>query len=286
MSGKGQSKLESLLGEAVRSTRTISESAWARVERVRTESGQDLILKSPLPGHPATCRVEGEMLGYLARNSELPVPTLVAYDDAHLVMDFVEGHGSINLAAEEDAARHLAALHAITALNFGFERDTIIGPLTQPNPRANNWRDFFAEHRLLHMAHMANQAGRLPSETLRRVEMFAGKLSGWVGAENPISLVHGDLWQGNLIIDDGRIAAFIDPAIYFGHAEMDLAFSTLFNTFGQSFFDAYGDIRPIEPDFFDCRLHIWNLWPLLVHVKLFGGGYLASVQATLTKFGC
>jgi len=99
------------------------------------------------------------------------------------------------------------------------------------------------------------------------------------------SLIHGDAWTGNILALNDQIIGFLDPAIYFADAEIELAFTTLFGTFGDSFFGRYEEIRPIEPGFLEARLDIYNLYPLLVHVRLFGGSYVSSVERVLKRFG-
>jgi fructosamine-3-kinase len=94
------------------------------------------------------------------------------------------------------------------------------------------------------------------------------------------------MWGGNVLVNDGCIAGFIDPAIYYADPEIELAFSTLFSTFGEPFFRRYSEIRPIRPDFFEVRRDLYNLWPLLVHVRLFGGGYVRQVERILKSLGC
>ena len=98
------------------------------------------------------------------------------------------------------------------------------------------------------------------------------------------SLLHGDVWTTNVLAEENRITGFIDPAVYFGHPEIELAFISLFSTFGPAFFNRYNELRPISPDFFETRKDIYNLYPLLVHVRLFGGGYVADVESILAQF--
>ena len=131
----------------------------------------------------------------------------------------------------------------------------------------------------------ARRAGRLPEELFKRLEAFAGKIENWIAEPKHPSLIHGDLWGGNVLSGQGRIAGFVDPAIYYADPEIELAFSTMFTTFGQPFFKRYGEIRPIAPGFFEERRDIYNLYPLLVHVRLFGSGYVSGVEHTLARFG-
>ncbi len=136
------------------------------------------------------------------------------------------------------------------------------------------------------MGGQALAAGRLPKRLMGRLEALAGRLERWLEEPEHPSLIHGDVWTGNVLCRRGRVAGFVDPAIYYAHAEIELAFSTLFGTFSGTFFARYGEIRPLRPGFFEERLDLYNLYPLLVHVRLFGGSYAASVERTLKRFGC
>ena len=117
------------------------------------------------------------------------------------------------------------------------------------------------------------------------MERFAGGLEALVGEPNPPALVHGDVWSGNVLAKGDRITAFLDPALYFADPEIELAFISLFNSFGEVFLRRYAEIRGIDRAFFDTRRDLYNLYPLLVHVYFFGGGYLDSVRSTLGRFG-
>ena len=128
-------------------------------------------------------------------------------------------------------------------------------------------------------------ANRLPAPVMARLEKFSRHLDTWLAEPDQPSLIHGDLWGGNVLAADGHISGFIDPAIYYANAEIELAFTTLFGTFSEPFFERYQEHRPLKPGFFEQRRDIYNLYPLLVHVRLFGGSYIGSVERTLTKFG-
>ncbi|MEM7397478.1 MAG: fructosamine kinase family protein [Pseudomonadota bacterium] len=230
--------------------------------------------------------LEGAMLTDLARLSDLPVPRVYEADANLLAMDFIDNdRGSITPSVEQHAATLIAQLHATPRPHFGYERDTLIGPLHQPNPIATLWVPFFRDHRLLFMAKAARQEGALPETLYRRLVRLAEQLDDLLAEPAHPSLLHGDLWTGNVLVKDGRVAGFIDPAIYFGHPEIELAFTTMFGTFDRTFFEAYEDILPLEPGFHDLRRDIYNLYPTLVHVRLFGGSYLAGIERTLSKLG-
>ncbi len=232
-----------------------------------------------------TLPTEAFMLRYLAERTALPVPAVVAVDGSVLLMEYVEGDSRFDGAAEEDAAEQLAALHALTAPTFGFERDTLIGGLRQPNRPTAGWLDFFAEQRLIYMAGEAARAGRLPAATRARVERLAGHLDRWLVEPAAPSLIHGDVWTTNVLARGGRITAFLDPAITFADAEIELAFIGLFGTFGRAFYQRYHALRPIAAGFFEERRDLYNLYPLLVHVRLFGGSYVGQVERVLAGYG-
>jgi len=230
--------------------------------------------------------IEGYMLAYLAAHSRLPVPDVLHAAPDLLVMSLIDTSGGLNTAAQEHAAELLADLHGVTAENHGLERATLIGGLHQPNPWTASWRDFFRDRRILYMAGLARDAGRLPGRVYDRVETLAARLDRWIDEPAAPSLLHGDMWTGNVLCAQGRIAGFVDPAVYYGDAEIELAFSTLFGTFGDPFFRRYHELRPLAPGFFEQRRDLYNLYPLLVHVRLFGGSYFGSVERTLSRFGC
>jgi fructosamine-3-kinase len=137
----------------------------------------------------------------------------------------------------------------------------------------------------MHMARAAHDEGALGATLLSRIEKLAGKLDSILLEPARPSLIHGDMWGGNVLCRASRIAGFLDPAIYYADPEIELAFSTLFSTFGDAFFSRYRELREIRPGFVEERCAIYNLYPLLVHVRLFGGGYVGQVERTLSRFG-
>jgi fructosamine-3-kinase len=254
------------------------------VYRAELEDGTPLVAKVDRGGESHLDR-EAYMLRYLREKTDLPVPEVFHGSETLLLMEFVEGTNRFSREAEHHAAEMLAALHGITADAYGHERDTLIGSLDQPNPWTGSWADFFRENRLLYAARAAHGAGRLPDEDLSRVERLAVRLTEFIEEPNPPALVHGDAWSGNVLAKDGRISAFLDPAIYHADPEIELAFISLFNSFGEAFMQRYAELRPIRDGFFETRRDLYNLYPLLIHTYYFGGGYLGSVQRILGRFG-
>lgn len=279
-------RIEHAIGQRPAVITALHGGDIAAASRVELADGTLLVAKTPRGAGPATGEIEGRMLRFLAERSDLPVPAVLHAAPDLLIMEYFETGGRLTGSAERAVARHIAALHDVAGDSFGLAFDTVIGPLPQPNPPAAEWLPFFREHRLRYMAKLAHDAGRLPASTLDRVETFAARLPELIDAPEAPALLHGDLWGGNILAGPNDDIAFIDPAIYFGHPEMDLAFITLFSSVGRGFFEEYARHREIAPGFFEERRDIYNLWPLLVHVRLFGGSYVSSVERTLGRFGC
>jgi fructosamine-3-kinase len=277
----------SVLGSAVVQARSMPVRGLIGLE-IRLADGRHLAVKARAGdrGPAADLTLEAYMLGELARLTDLPVPKVHHAEANLLVMDFIETDGSgITSSAERHAGELIANLHAVARASFGYERDTSIGPLAQPNRQSQAWVPFFRDQRLLHMAGEAHREGSLPASLLHRIWRLAERISDYI-LEPPFpSLLHGDLWRGNVLVCGGRIAGLVDPAIYCGHPEIELAFATLFGTFGEAFFDAYECVMPLEPGFYETRLDIYNLYPRLVHVRLFGASYLAGIEKTLARLG-
>jgi fructosamine-3-kinase len=281
-------QLGGMLGSAVIHARPMAVGFGLIGLEIRLADRRHLAVKARAgnEGHTADLSLEAYMLNELARQSELPVPRVHHAEPGLLAMDFIETDASgITPSAENHAGELLAKLHATPRASFGYERDTLIGPLAQPNRSLRRWVPFFRDQRLLFMAGEAHQEGSLPASMLRRIERLAERIEDYLVEPAFPSLLHGDVWTGNVLARGGRIAGFVDPAIYCGHPEIELAFTTLFGTFGKPFFAAYESLAPLEPGFHEVRLDLYNLYPRLVHVRLFGAGYLAGIDRTLARLG-
>jgi fructosamine-3-kinase len=173
-------------------------------------------------------------------------------------------------------------LHSHTALRFGFPHDYYLGNTHHPHPWSGVGFNFFAEHRLIYQAELAGQRRYLSSKEVQMVENIAGRLRDWI-PHQPASIIHGDLWSGNMISDEAGRPALIDPATYYGWAESDLAMMVLFGSPSGTFLHAYQEARPIPPGV-ESRFPIYNLYHLLNHLNIFGSGYYQQVMGIIRKF--
>ena len=272
-----ETHVETALGSPPTSLVELSGGQIGTAYRVRLADGRRVVAKvgeTPLD-------LEGEMLRFLATHSDLPVPDVYHADPDLLVIEYVEGETSHDASVARDAADHLAALHGRQASQYGFAFDTVVGPVEQPNPWTDSWIAFYREHRLRHLL----SAREFPSGICQRIEAVCADLDDLLVEPDSPSLIHGDVWTTNVLSHDGRVAAFLDPAVYYAHPEIELAYVDWTGTFGEAFFERYRDRRGVAPGFFERRRYVYRLYPLLIHVSLFGGRYHDALDATLDRLG-
>lgn len=218
---------------------------------------------------------ETEGLAELARNPELRIPAVItqgiAGDHAYLVLEYIAfGRGSTESAAQ--LGRGLAAQHRITAPSFGWQRDNTIGSTPQPNPWAANWIAFYRDQRLGFQLELAQRNGASASLLCAGEQLQDALPRFFVDYTPQPSLLHGDLWGGNWGTDEHGTPVLFDPAVYYGDREADLAMTELFGGFPSDFYAAYNEAFPLDPGYRQ-RKDLYNLYHILNHFNLFGGGY-------------
>ncbi len=176
----------------------------------------------------------------------------------------------------------LAKLHKTENPSFGFYSNNYIGRLPQRNQNHNNWPDFFIQERINPQLKLAVDSGKLSVNLNSNWDRLAKKLDDMFPICRP-SLLHGDLWGGNYLFNETGQGVLIDPAVYYGHPEMDLAFTRMFGGFSEEFYQGYESINPLDPGFSE-RISLYNLYPLFVHANLFGGHYISQVVHKLKQF--
>ena len=199
----------------------------------------------------------------------LPLCRGSAAGRAFLVMECLEFGGRGNWQA---MGRALAAMHRRTGAQFGWHRDNFIGTTPQPNRLHKGWAQFWRDERLLPQLELTKRSGQ-GSRLIGPGERLADALPALLGGHQPApSLLHGDLWRGNAeFLADGTPVLF-DPAVYYGDREADLAMTELFGGFPRQFYAAYQEAWPL-PQGYETRRDLYNLYHVLNHANLFGGGY-------------
>lgn len=246
-------------------------------------NGQTLFIKWHRQAAAGMFLAEAQGLERLSAAQALRVPKPYHANEHYIIMEWL---GSGRRAARESAialGRGLAQQHRVTAPHYGLDHNNYCGLTPQNNKPASDWVTFFGTRRLDAQMNLAAQRGRLLPERRQKLEALIGKLSNLLPATPPASLLHGDLWGGNwLVADDGQ-PALIDPAIYFGDREADLAFTELFGGFPPEFYHAYQEAWPLLSGY-DERKAIYNLYHLLNHLNLFGESYGGSVDSILNRY--
>ncbi|QJW91837.1 phosphotransferase [Spirosoma taeanense] len=228
---------------------------------------------------------EARGLDLLRQTDALTIPWVIGHGHqasmAYLILEFIDS-GTPAKTYWETLGQALAVVHSHTQLKFGLDFANYIGSLPQSNTPMPNGAEFFFEQRLLPQAGMAFYKGLLSRTCYDALFRLRDRLPALLPNERP-ALLHGDLWSGNVMVTKVGQPALIDPAVYYGLREAELAFTKLFGGFHQRFYDAYDEAFPLEESFSE-RIAIYNLYPLLVHVNLFGSGYVSGVERVLKQF--
>jgi fructosamine-3-kinase len=249
--------------------------------------GSRVFVKTNRASPPQMFQREAEGLNALrdAGCLRVPEPIAVGDDPAFLVMEFIGPPPSGGKRTDVGAAlgRGLAELHRTGSGSYGFSRDNYIGSLPQENGITASWVEFFGERRLRPQVIRAGRSGALSAQQVRRLETVIDRLGDILPDAPHPALLHGDLWGGNYMVGAHGEPVLIDPAVYRGDREVELAFTELFGGFSRSFYDAYRAHWPLSPGYEDRRA-LYNAYPLLVHVNLFGGGYGAQLMAAIGPY--
>ena len=280
--------LVALFGPRARVARRHSVGGGCINETGRLElaDGRTVFLKENSGRLPDMFRREAEGLLALcgAPGPRVPRP-LAVHGDAERQFLLLEDVRSAPRRADfwEKFGRDLARMHGSQTDRCGFSADNYIGATVQPNPRERSWTAFYRRHRLGFQLGLARDHGRADRALVRGVEGVMARLDELLDTGSPEawpSLLHGDLWSGNFMVGPDGHAVIIDPAVYYGHPEADLAMTELFGRFDDRFYAAYRELRPLAPGY-ERRRAVYNLYHALNHLNLFGGGYRSMVMGLL-----
>lgn len=253
--------------------------------RIETTIGNFFVKWNQANTYPEMFEKEAKGLQLLQSLGQLRIPQVKFVDSAggysFLVLEYLE-QAPHETNFWQNFGRGLAKLHKNSVNYFGLDHDNYIGSLPQSNRKKNNWIDFLIEERLNFQLRLARDSHLVDSTILSASERLFKRLNESIPVE-PSALLHGDLWSGNFRIGNNGEACLIDPAVYYAHREMDIAMTKLFGGFNVSFYEAYNQEFPLEKGW-EQRLDICNLYPLLVHVNLFGGSYISQVSSILKRF--
>jgi len=268
---------------------SVSGGSICAASKLRLSNGEDVFAKtarSPRAAQMFAAERDGLLALQVPGGPLVPTPIGIAEEEGApvLLMAYIP-HGRSTTAWAEDFGRALATLHRTSRHPApGYAIDNFIGKTVQRNTWSDTWESFFAAHRLGFLVELAARQRLLSRSDEQVLERVVARVAQWLlSPEGEMSLVHGDLWTGNAFPGPGGEPVFVDPAVYFGHREVDIAMSELFGRFPEAFYRSYESVWPLQPGYAERR-DGYNLYHLLNHLILFGGGYHAGVMATARKY--
>ncbi len=272
---------------AVSKVQSCSGGCIHRAEIVHLADGRKYFVKS---SRNASDMFAQEALGLaaLAESKTLRTPRVIAAGmlggESCLVLEAIEA-GSQRSDFWKTFGSQFAELHRVsTAERFGWSTENYLGSNVQSNEAKEDWVEFFAECRFGYQLRLARNRGLGSRELFKIMDRLVSRLDGYLSCpKDPPSLLHGDLWSGNYLVDQDGHPVLIDPAVYYGRREADLAMPLLFGGFSPDFFDAYGEAWPLTDGWRD-RVELYKLYHLLNHLNLFGSGYLDSCLEIARRF--
>ena len=286
LNGKITKEIENFRGSAIKKSESLSGGCISNAYKVTFEDDTSFLIK--INEHsPADMFIkEAHGLKELQKANAIKVPEVILYDEGFVLLEFITSVTKKKNFFEE-FGRKFALLHKFKADEFGFYEDNYIGSTPQINindeTTKKNWTSFYFNKRLLYQFKLAEKNGyadsRLRDAFIKTEDNIESILEG---SDEMPTLLHGDLWSGNYMTDENGKACLIDPAVYYGHREADLAMTKLFGGFSQLFYDSYNESFPLREGW-KYRENIYMLYHVLNHLNLFGSGYYAHALS-LMKF--
>ena len=283
-----QSRIEKKFAEPIKSTVTVSGGCIANSCKLKLSSGREFFLKQSRGDSSSSFASEARGLEELRQSGVVLVPEVVDKGSDFLLLEWIEVGKNSSDSSMEELGRQLAELHSFRGDKFGFVEDNYLGDSPQSNLTStagkDNWAIFFAGNRLHFQAELAKKKGYATPEIRGLLDVLIEKIPDLLsGTEEKPSLLHGDLWRGNYLIDVDGWPWLIDPAVYYGHREADLAMTSLFGGFTKTFYSAYESAFPLVPGYSE-REPLYQLYHLMNHLNLFGTGYYGQVLSILKRY--
>lgn len=276
--------LEEILNEKVTSNSFVGGGSIADSQKIRTSSGKEYFVKSYSQSKSNILKNEVNGLIEIQKSKSIKTPQIIYYDDNILILEFIKS-GRKNKNFSQLFGIQLTEMHRLKSDKFGFYENNYIGSNHQINlPLYSNWTDFYWENRLLYQFKLAEKHGYVNSDFRKLFNQFESVYRNIIeGTEEEPSLIHGDLWGGNYLVDEFGNPVLIDPAVYYGHREAELGMTILFGGFDSDFYSAYNEAYPLF-DGWKERLDIYKLYHVMNHLNLFGSGYLNQTLSIIKSY--
>ena len=283
---KIKARIEEKLGRKINNLASLSGGCISNAYKVTTIDGSNYFLKYNPSISKDMFIKEANGLKELVKADAIRIPKVLSFEADYILLEYIPS-GNKKKNFFDEFGKNFAEMHKFTSDNYGFYEDNFIGSNPQKNlpelKEKSSWVDFYFNNRILFQFELAEKLGNSTEELRKGISKLENKIQEIVGEsnENP-SLLHGDLWGGNYMVDENGSPVLIDPAVYYGHREADLGMTKLFGGFSSEFYKAYNEVFPLE-DGYEYRENIYKLYHVLNHLNLFGGGYY-SQALSLIKF--
>lgn len=277
--------LSNKLGQTILNYRPVSGGDISKAFLVHTENRNYFVKINYNADALAMFMAEQKSLNAIAETQTIKTPKIIDCNkfeqSAYLLLEHIATQQPTDNDFEK-FGKQLAKLHLVTTKEFGFDTDNFIGNLPQSNQKHKDWATFYAKERLVPQFTMALENNLLSTKEIPKETEIIKVIDNFCENKTP-SLLHGDLWSGNFLISQNGKPYLIDPAVYYGHNEVDIAMTRLFGGFSPTFYKAYHDVIPKSNYYEDC-IQLYQLYYLLVHLNLFGSSYYNSVKRIMKDY--
>ena len=270
---------------AIRNQVSLSNSFGACCKKIKLDDNSQYVVKELIKSSDAYNPIfyEGKCLEFM--NDKFPslFPKVLFLKNNLLVMEFIDHNKIKDKKSEQDLACQLAKIHQIKNDQFGFEFDPPIGGLRQPSSFEKSWVNFYANKRLNMIFELINATNPMPNEINRGIERLLKNLENLIPDNPQPSLIHGDLWEGNILLHNGKLVGLIDPGIYYAHSEMEIAYLEWFKYISKDFYQYYSEYNQLDKDFMNYS-EVYQLYYCLLNVHLWSRDYIQNTAELVRKF--
>jgi fructosamine-3-kinase len=280
-------RIEDFLNSKIVDYQSVGGGCISNASKIKSQKGDIYFLKTNSSTSNDMFIKEAHGILELQKANAINVPSVLLFDKEFVLIDYIAS-GKKRKDFSEDFGRKFATLHKFNGDEYGFYEDNYIGSNPQLNiagdDEKNNWTNFYFNKRILYQLQLAEEFGNATNEMQKGISALENKIDEIVTDNNEKpSLLHGDLWGGNYMIDGDGYSCLIDPAVYYGNREADLAMTKLFGGFDSRFYSSYNEVYPL-PDNYDYRENIYKLYHVLNHLNLFGGGYYSQAMSLIRYY--
>ena len=287
INNKIKTVIENELNSTIIDSQSLSGGCISNAYKIKTDKGKLYFLKYNASVIKDMFIKEAHGLKELKKAAAIKIPDVICYDENYILLELIVA-GNKQKKFSEEFGRNFADLHKFNSEFYGFYEDNYIGSNPQINISTDNekrdWTSFYFNKRILYQIKLAEDTGNSTSALRKAIAALENKIDNIVvdNNEKP-SLLHGDLWGGNYLVNEKGFACLIDPAVYYGNREADLAMTKLFGGFDSRFYGAYNDVFTL-PDGYEYRENIYKLYHVLNHLNLFGGGYYSQAMNLISYY--